>query len=388
MNFKKLLNLIVSSAFLCTLARAKEFEGDCKNLKDIAKECEVDEQGKITYIGMYNDSNIDDKGWEKLFSYNTVKTLHMSGIETNGFNQNIIDKIGQLTNLEELEMGYLSKYDDDINYDSFGNLKKLTKLEIYGPALKKNVINKLENLEVLDIRDAEIDENILEGIKSLKKIEKLRLYDVSFEDNLKYDFSTVKELEVADSELKKDFFASFKNLKKLTMEERVNIEQYHIDEISTLSNLEELNYDIHKTTEGEVNFDSLKNLKNLKICNIALDYNENLNLDSLKNIKDLNLEIVVTSQSDVDKVGALPYLKNAKLLIISSKTDIDLSSLKDHKNLYGLTLKGTSGNYDPLIVLKKNLLKGLNNIKSLTIDLFDLNQNDIDDVAGLTQLEE
>lgn len=26
----------------------------------------------------------------------------MSGIETNGFNQNIIDKIGQLTNLEEL----------------------------------------------------------------------------------------------------------------------------------------------------------------------------------------------------------------------------------------------------------------------------------------------
>lgn len=50
MNFKKLLNLIVSSAFLCTLARAKEFEGDCKNLKDIAKECEVDEQGKITYM--------------------------------------------------------------------------------------------------------------------------------------------------------------------------------------------------------------------------------------------------------------------------------------------------------------------------------------------------
>jgi len=172
------------------------------------------------------------------------------------------------------------------------------------------------------------------------------------------------------------------------MEENIDIQQYHIDEISTLSSLEELIYDINSASSDDVDFSPLKNLKNIKRCYIKRGYNENLNLESLKDVKHLELEIVVTSQSDVDKLAALPNLELAHLVIIKDEDNLDLSSLKKNKNITGITIEGSNDKHDHEKTLKKNLLKGFSNIKSLTIERIDLNQSDIDDIATLTQLEE
>eukprot|EP00833_Pecoramyces_ruminatium_P018851 jgi/Orpsp1_1/1192883/evm.model.d7180000096644.1 len=281
MKLNYLLKGLISSTLLCSFAvKAQEYKGDCKDVKDIAYYCKEDDQGKLIILDIAYDDNLSEKDWEKLLSYKSIKELNLYRIKK-GFNQKNIDKIGSLTNLEKLDIGSSSTFDKNLNFESFQNLTNLKKLLIRSDedkVIEKNIIKNFKNLNYLYIGEAKLDEYDLSEISSVEKIEKLELNIVSFEKNLNYDFKNINELEIDESEIDKNFFAGFKNLKKLTLNNELQIEQYHIDEISTISSLEEINCNF---PNSNVDLNIFKNLKNLKRCYVSND----IKFDNLKDVK-------------------------------------------------------------------------------------------------------
>eukprot|EP00833_Pecoramyces_ruminatium_P002994 jgi/Orpsp1_1/1177026/evm.model.c7180000059882.1 len=266
MKINYLLKGVISSAFLYSLTiKAQEHNRDCKEIEDIGTYCIEDKQGNLIQLDINNDDKIGDKEWERLLSYKTVKELKLYNIKK-GYNQKIIDKIGSLTNLEILDIGSSSTFDKNLNFDSFQNLTKLKELFIgtnEDNVIEKNIIKSFKSVNELNLYDVKLDKNAISELSSLTKIGKLNLGNITFEKNIDYDFKNVNELEITTTEINKNFFASFKNLKKLTLWYELDIKQSHIDEISTISTLEEIDYGI-KNSGDDIDLNVFKNLKNLK----------------------------------------------------------------------------------------------------------------------------
>jgi len=395
MKLKSLSFGLISSALLFFMsAKAEdEFKGECRNVQNLAHDCEVDNTGKVIAIGMYNDEGISDTDWEKILSYKTIKKLKLSGINRKGFNQNLINRIGSLINLENLEIGSYSIFAKNLNYDSFKNLKKVSELIISGNdedgKLEKNIINNFKNLKLLDISDAKLDNNDIKEINSLTRIEKMVLYKDIFAGNLKYDFKNVNELVFQESEVEKNFFSSFKNLKKLSLNGDIPIEQYYIDEISTLSNLEEFIYSLDNySNENVINLDPLKKLKNLIRCYVEINY-KSLYIKNINNIRNLHLSVLNDiTQENVETIGNLKNIVFLKIVIGEDEQNIDLTPIKKNQNISEIIIEGSNDKYDHEKTLKQNLIKGFNNIKKLTLDNIEFRQNDINDISSLIQIEE
>lgn len=273
-NFLKGFTCFIIFYSLCVNAS----DNQCKEIDGIAYHCAEDENGKIYKVG-FKFGNQSNNKIEKLFSYKTISELYIQTEYYTMLTQDIINKIGELSNLKILDIN--GNYSENLNFEPFKKLENLTYLDITGKDYKipKHVLKYLNNLKELNITHTKLNQNDIADINSLTKLEKLNLFTVNFEKDLDYNSNfNIKELTFHYCEFEKNFLKSLKNLKILIDKDYNNLKQYHIDEIATLSNLEEISLD---TVDKELNINEFKNLKNLKSCNLSVDGNY------LKNIKDV-----------------------------------------------------------------------------------------------------
>jgi len=148
---------------------------------------------------------------------------------------------------------YLENYDDiQIDYCYCNDYDKVTSISIKGETVTQEIINKLA---------------------SYKTLEKLALTRISnFPEDLNFESIPVKEIEFYDLNAYKN--RSFNNhdtpkniLKSLTKAEIVSITGYiisqtTINDLSTLTNVKTINFDLNRFNEG-LDFSKLKNNKKL-----------------------------------------------------------------------------------------------------------------------------
>jgi len=241
--------------------------------------------------------------------------------------------------------------------------------------------------ESLELQDVKLNQEAINDIGS-KNLDILKLYNVTFEKNLNYEsLKGIKELNVFDyCEFENNFFSSLKSLKKIFIEDNQNIKQFHIDEISTLPNVEEV---VFNFSSGDANIDLnvLKNLKNLTTLDLSY-YGGKVNLNGFKSLKTLNLRNLKLNQSIINDIGEFPNLETLYITYDIESKNLDLGPLKKMKSLSNLFINGLNEKYDHHKELGTNALKGFDNIKKLYLERFILKQSDIDDIASLAKLEE
>lgn len=303
-NFLKGFITCILLYSLCVNASNK-----CKELEGIAYNCVENEKGEIYNVGFSFSNNYSNKNIEKLFSYKTIGELYVRTEYNNGkLNQNIIDKIAGLSNLQLLDID--GQFNQNLNFEPLKKLEKLSNLSISGndKKIEKHIIKYLKNLKELSISKAKLNKNDITDINSLSKLEYLNLIEVDFEKDLDYNFN-IKKLIIDCCNIEKNFFKSLKNLKILNIDEKNNLEQYHIDEIATLSNLEEIYID---RVDKNLNLNVWKNLKNLKTCKL-----NDINGKYLKNVKDVkHLTLTRISNFSESVVKELGNISNLNELLI------------------------------------------------------------------------
>jgi len=397
MKFNKLIKGLFCSTLLFTFkVTAKEKNGECKNIEKFTFGCRENAQGEIIEIDLR--FGLSENELQKIFSYKTIKDLDL--IMYKNINQSIIDRVCSLPNLEKLSIATDVIYDKNANYECLGKLDKLLNFEYFGTfedannddnKLETTIIKYLKNLKNLIVLFTKLNKNDVNLISDLKSLEKLEFSGVNIDH--KINLENLKELKISDSIIGKDIISGFKNLKKLVIDGQTNIQQYHIKEIAMLSNLEYINLDFnnldYNNNEEALDFSLFKNLKKLSYCFISNEV-AHIKMDSLKGIKNLNLKITVFKQSELNEIKNLSNLKNIHIELFKDNIkDLDISFLKNNTNLSELTIQGTYDRSDNYTTeLKKNILKGFNNIKSLKLLFIKFNQNDIDDIAELSQLNE
>eukprot|EP00833_Pecoramyces_ruminatium_P009821 jgi/Orpsp1_1/1183853/evm.model.c7180000086939.1 len=108
-----------------------------------------------------------------------------------------------------------------------------------------------------------------------------------------------------DITLEKGFIAGLTSIKSLHFN-RLNggLKQYHIDEISTLTNLENLSLNHYDESEGDEKIDLtvLKNLEDLSTLHVN-DFNSEFSIKGLKNLKELHLYYSNITPSLLNDIG-------------------------------------------------------------------------------------
>eukprot|EP00833_Pecoramyces_ruminatium_P013824 jgi/Orpsp1_1/1187856/evm.model.d7180000060737.1 len=163
---------------------------ECSELRSFMKnsnanarigECEINNEGKLINVNIYGiEEELQSKILEKLFSYDTIKSLNFNNIK---MNQKTVDKIISLSQLEKLTF-YESKIaNSKLNFDGFKKLNKVTELYVVEDKdFTRDVfemITKFSNLNSLSLEHTgsgytwvkEEDYKLLENLKSLESIE-------------------------------------------------------------------------------------------------------------------------------------------------------------------------------------------------------------------------
>jgi len=311
MKLSTILKGVIGSLLLsATCVKAEtNFEKECSEVKNLTFDCKVNSDGKIDFIELYLNDSTTDKNIDKLLSYKTITKLQLRGLEGKRlFTQKLVDKIGTLSNLKEIDISDYKKKDKNVSFEPFKKLTKITTVDIWADDngfFEKDLLDKFENVELLNLWDCKLDQKSINTIGSYKKIVKFHTYKVSFEKNLDYSpLKNIKELYLSgdDSQIEKNYIKSFKNLKKLTIQDSSSsIKQSIIDEISTLSTLKELTLDFR--TDNEINLNVLKKLKNLTILNLV-SYQYKIDISGFNSLKSLDIrEIMECSQDLINDIG-------------------------------------------------------------------------------------
>jgi len=375
---------------LCVKAQSN-YEKECLEVKDITSDCIVNSDGKISEVTLYLDDNVSEKDVENLLSHKTIRRLYLYGrIDKKFLTQKMVDKIGALTNLEYLDI-YEYEMKEKLNFDSFKNLSKLVELNISSTEngkFEKDILKNLKNLKILHLTGTVLNQEMINNIGS-NNLETLILYKAKFEKNIDYSsLKNIKELNVLDyCVIEKNFFSSMKNLKKLIIDGVQTIKQSHLDEISTLSNIEEINFSFFNENDTKVDLNVLKKLSKLSKLDLTF-YRGNINIHGFKSLKILNLQDQTITQTIINDIGEFSKLEELYITFDEKTKNLDLSPLKKLSNLSSLYINGLNEKYDHHKELGNSVLKGFNNIKKLYLERFILNQSDINDIASLSQLKE
>jgi len=263
------------------------------------------------------------------------------------------------------------------NYD-------LTKKEI-DKLLSYNTINVLEfsNIEVDEIyvrkRPLESSSFILDNLTNLEDL------SIVFYDS-KYSF------EISGYEVIKRTFDNLKlpkSLKKLQFT-GIKFSQNDIDEISTLTKLEELT--LVNCEYDDLNLKSLENLGNISslILNESITFeilgtaNTNI-LKFMKPLKKLVINDITLTQENINDIATLNNLEDL-LIKFKHEDGLDFSSFENLSKLTYLKLeKAYYNSYEHLI--PTNFIKNLSNLKNLTIYLLNINEDNIKEINSLVSLE-
>jgi Leucine-rich repeat (LRR) protein len=202
-----------------------------------------------------------------------------------------------------------------------------------------------------------ISHTVIENVATLNNLEELNIFNT--ENNL-MNLNPLKNLgQLSSLEIKcpsvryrnelfsveTNSFIVLKKLKKLTIIE-FNISQNNLDEIGSLSNLEELNFE-SCNFDSKLNFDSFKNLKNLSILKFKSFKSGGSGLnqipDSFGSLSKLK-ELTITKNEVTSFSKKLSNLKNLELLDLSNNSinDVIPESLKKLSKLNYIDFSGNS----------------------------------------------
>eukprot|EP00833_Pecoramyces_ruminatium_P004853 jgi/Orpsp1_1/1178885/evm.model.c7180000067096.1 len=226
-----------------------EIYGEITNSKNTIVDCEINDNDEVTLLGISNSLNgkLTKDDFKKIFSYNTIDTFIYMEEKSNC---NLLSGISKLNNLNGVTIQSYKGYIEDNILSELVNVKKLRLFSGYISEKNIEAIASLPNLEELSFFKPEFMRNIT--FKSFENNKKIT--SVTLQEN---DFNTIKTY---------DLIKSLKNIKSLTIKNMV-LTQEQFDDITTLSNLEELHLSfLNGKKEFLVkSFDSVKNLTNLTL---------------------------------------------------------------------------------------------------------------------------
>jgi len=340
------------------------FEGKENNIITISY-CEENDNGYVEKLSVIQnwDYELSEEDLTKLLSYEHVRSLEFKGFI---MTQSFINGLAELSDLEELIVIHTSFENGELDYTPLKRLSsKLKTLELDYNWYEGNIFKKLKmltNLKKLTFFDENISKDHIKAISKFTNVNELLL--VSW-NGLKKDvsFSPLKNLKKLSSvgvvvyggKIKKDMLNVFKSVKKLYLEE-IDFSQTNIDELATLTNLEELKISYNSFPEN-LNYDSLKNLKKLTSFEVdSRDDQEKFEeipefIYSLTNLKRLvfknqNIEIIPKKLSNLTNLEYIDLSDNkidAELPeSLSSLSNLKSIDLRGNRNLKGKTLTNES----------------------------------------------
>ncbi|OUM62718.1 carbohydrate-binding module family 18 protein [Piromyces sp. E2] len=296
-------------------------KGDCKEIKNYFIEngldntidkCVENNNGEVIEIKLSND-NLEQQDVEKILSYNTITSLDYEMYISYDASDSLKKKQSEIPTI----------------IYKLTNLKELT-------SIKKNVISSLpKDLKKLGLHYINLSQDNINEIATLTSLENLTFSRCEEFDKL--DFSPIEKLDkiselkilfsygrfYSEHSLGKNILKYFKPLKALVLF-GMQISQDNINEIGTLTNLEELNIQVNSS----VDLKPLMNLNKLSVCILDyyefimdesefedgdIDYKIDLNLP--KNIKKLKIEKIEITQNNIEEISNLSSLEELKITV-------------------------------------------------------------------------
>lgn len=244
-----------------------------------------------------------------------------------------------------------------------------------------------------DYGESEIHvENLSEIMDLSSNLKELRI-DFNCHELISHTSSTHYDMEI-----KKDTLKKFKNLKKLTLE-NVTITDYIVDEIASLSCLNELVI-INCGHTNSLKLTPLNNNKELKNLTLKTYNNyegaasidlKDIGLGSLNNIKNLTLDYILINKENINEIVKMENLEELYMFSTYEVDKIKYSFNKLKKltsfTLYLASFKGYYEDEDENH--QKYVFELPTSVKKLTLgDDFQITQDNIDTFASLPNLEE
>jgi len=243
MIINHLLKYSILIIFIFHYTFAKEYKGNCKEIKTIIDkveyneltDCVNDNNGNVVSLDIYYNKEIETDDIKKILSYNTLTKFTLTyersyyySDKHDGFKL-ILNLISNLTNLEELHIIY-SVYDE--SQTSYYN-KFFT--------IDKNILKNYKNLKKLGLKFFQISQDNIDELSTLKNFKELELDTCILEDLNFESFENIEILSVTDGKIynnmktseytnfDKEYIKQFKNLKKLIL----NGEPYDLTSTTT-----------------------------------------------------------------------------------------------------------------------------------------------------------
>jgi len=281
MHFKNILNNTFYFALLSSFALTEAKRNDCEEVKDYVSK-NVENYAEVSHY--YDEKVIDSCG--------VNENGEMSGLYVYNFmlKEEEVDRILDYDTINELYYALMhNEYTQD--YD------------VFPPR-----ISKLTNLEILHIVDVDIPEGFAKGSSSTLK--DLTIQGTKIQQQTIDDISTLANLErlhlnkcSINNKLRLKPLNKLKNFKSLSLtgsyENEITITQNLINDISTITNLEELSFEycIFKDT---IDYSPLKKLTKLKNLFFDGELNPKAKIQLPSNLKTAYIQFLSVSQNLID----------------------------------------------------------------------------------------
>eukprot|EP00833_Pecoramyces_ruminatium_P003777 jgi/Orpsp1_1/1177809/evm.model.c7180000062954.1 len=316
------LSSLFFSLFVSKTLAWVAYEGDCKEIDKIyqqsecleqncIEECITNERGEVISLKI-NDFRLNESEIKKILSYETINTLYYEA------------------------------------YQPFSPVKYVKKDEVFPKA-----ILELPNLKELTF-------------------------------NYRHIFNKHRQKSIYYFDLEKGLLNKLKNLNKLELI-RVNLSKDNIDEISSLTNVNELILeDCPKNGFGYEFLKKLNWLTSLKIIkNEEETFNATKYLKYLKSLRKLSLTVEAFTQKDIDEIAKSKYLNELELINNHLEDSLDLQPLSNLTRLLELNLDSKYSD----AIFSNVPFKSFKKLKSLKLIGYDLNQESINEISELRKIE-
>jgi len=361
---------VLSFLLLVTTFTVAENVDECENLQTyfvnsevqiiIINYCETND-GKISKLEVERngDYELSEEELLKVLSYKDVVSLELKGFIVT---QTLIDELAEFSNIEELITIHTSFENEDLDYSPLESLNgQLIHLHLAYNWYDGNIFKKLKfltELKKITFFDENISKDHIKAISKFSNLDELNLISWNgFTDDI--SFSRLKNLTKLNSvgivvyggKLKKNMINVFTTIKRLYLEE-VDLSQTNIDELSKLTNLEELKIS-DNTFPQSLNYNKLKKLTKLTSFEIdSRDIYEKFEeipefIYSFTNLKRLaminqNIEIIPKKLSNLTNLEYLD-LHNNKIdsdlpESLNSLSNLNYIDLRGNRNVKGKTL--------------------------------------------------
>jgi len=413
-NLKLILKGLTLGMFTTSVVNAQSqvnAKGKCAEIKsylndknisydDNISSCVVNDKDEIIELSIQNQS-LSEEDVNKLLSYDSINKLYYCiyygevnyddyekyGPEFNVFPTNLKD----LPNLNELYLHYYRKEQIAHTYTT-----------IYTEKIKENVLKDLE-IKSLTLNGINFDSSTLKEINSLSNLESLSIINGNLSevnlDDLKNN-NKLTELYIGYNDLNyydgiynpnKLNISNVKTLKKLTIS-HFFLDQNLVDELASLTFLEELNmdsvyfgYSVDK--QLKLPFDNLSNLSKLTVVFVnSRDYEDeailSVDLKIPKNLKSLVFGGMDITKDNMDVISSATTLKELYITCNDCEIIPDTEKINNLKNLECLKI---FGHYPSEEI---NINFNTFNLKKLYLANVQLSESFDEDIMSYDQLEE